>query len=158
MDFDAVAYCWQHRARNIKRPEQLRIPIQRLQIQQLCAAGICHVGYMHSASWSARQIPQEESVDIPEEQLASRRLLPGARNIFKQPAQLQAAEVRAERQSGLRPEAALPALPCEARDIFRDPRVLPNNRIRNRLAGLALPDDGGLSLVGDADPCEIRSA
>src|SRR5882672_11279080 len=85
---------------------------------------------MHSASWSARQIPQEKSVDISEKQLASRRLLPGAGNIFKQPAQLQAAEVRAQWQSGLQPEAVLPALAGEARDIIRNPHVLPNNRIR----------------------------
>src|SRR6267378_1057173 len=102
---------------------------------------------MHSASWSARQIPQEKSVDISEKQLASRRLLPGAGNIFKQPAQLQAAEVRAQWQSGLQPEAILPALAGEARDIVRNPHVLPNNRIRNRLAGLALPQDGGPALL-----------
>src|SRR6267142_2133403 len=102
---------------------------------------------MHSASWSARQIPQEKSVDISEKQLASRRLLPGAGNIFKQPAQLQAAEVRAQWQSGLQPEAILPALAGEARDI-----------VRNRLAGLALPQDGGLPLIGDADRGQIGSA
>src|ERR1700687_6197977 len=106
---------------------------------------------MHSASWSARQIPQEKRVDISEKQLTSRCLPPGAGNIFKQPAQLQAAEVRAQRQSSLRPEAVLPALAGEARDIIRNPHVLPNNRIRKRLAGLALPQDCGLPLIGDAD-------
>ena len=113
---------------------------------------------MHSAPWSARQIPQEEGVDIPEKQVAAGGLPPGAGNIFKKPAQLQAAEVGTQRQSGLRPEAVLPTLAGEARDIFGNPRVLPNNRIRNRLAGLALPKDGGLPLIGDADGGQIRSA
>src|SRR5260370_19493927 len=113
---------------------------------------------MHSASWSARQIPQKKGVDLSEKQLASRRLRPGAGNIFKQPAQLQSAEVRAQRQSSLRPEAILPALVGEARDIFRNPCILPNDRIRNRLAGLALPEDGSFSLIGDADRGQIRSA
>ena len=113
---------------------------------------------MHSALWSARQIPQKERVDIPEKQVAAGGLASRAGNIFKKPAQLQAAEVGAQRQSGLRTEAVLPALAGEARDIFGNPRVLPNNRIRNRLAGLALPKDGGLPLIGDADGGQIRSA
>src|SRR6266700_7908053 len=113
---------------------------------------------MHSGSRATRQIPQKKSVDISEEQLASDCLLPRARNIFKQPAKLQAAEVRTQRQSGLRPEAVLPALAGEARDIFRNPRVLPNNCICKRPAGLALPKDGGLPLIGDAACREIRSA
>src|SRR5205085_12120324 len=103
---------------------------------------------MHSAPWSARQIPQEEGVDIPEKQVAAGGLPPGAGNISKKPAQLQAAEAGANPQSGLRPEAILPILGGEARNIFGTPRVLPNNRIRNPLAGLALPTDRGLPLIG----------
>src|SRR5437763_918489 len=80
IDFAARTNLWQHRARNVKRGEQLRIPIQGFQIQKLGTAGVCHIGYMHSAWRSARQIPQEKGVDIPEKQLAPGGLLPGARN------------------------------------------------------------------------------
>ena len=52
----------------------------------------------------------------------------------------------------------MPALAGKARDIFRNPRVLPNNRIGNRLAGFALPQDRGFPLIGDADRGQIRSA
>src|SRR5207302_9611273 len=95
---------------------------------------------------------------ISKQQLAPCGFLSVARNIFEQPAQLQAAEVRAQRQSSLLPEALLSAFAGEAHDIFRNSRVLPNNRIGNRLAGLALPQDGGLPLIGDADRGQIRSA
>src|ERR1700730_5573955 len=113
---------------------------------------------MNASLRSASQVPKEKGIDISKQQLARCCFLSGARNIFKQPAQLQAAEVRAQWQSGLLPEAVLAALPGEARDIFRNSRVLPNNRIRNRLAGLALPKDGGLPLIGDADRRQIGSA
>src|ERR1700693_4294395 len=113
---------------------------------------------MNASLRSARQVPKEKSIDIFKQQLARCGVLSGARNIFKQPAQLQAAEIRAQRQSGLLPEAILAALPGEARDVFRNSRVLPNHRISNRLAGLALPKDGGLPLIGDADCGQIRSA
>src|SRR5207237_6734088 len=101
---------------------------------------------------------EEKRIDISEQQLARGCLFPRPRNIFKQPSQLQTAEVRAQWQSRLGPEAVLPALAGKARDIFRNPRVLPNNRIGNRLARFALPQDRGFPLIGDADRGQIRSA
>src|SRR6266851_7492879 len=102
---------------------------------------------MDAAQGTPGQVPKEKRIDISEKQLTGSRLFPDARNIFQQPAQLQATEVRAQGQPGLRPEAVLPATAGEARHIFGNPRVLPNNRIRNRLAALALPKDGGLPLI-----------
>ena len=113
---------------------------------------------MHAALRASGQVPEEKRIDISEQQLASGRSFPCAGNILEQPTQLQTAEVRAQRQSSLRTEAALPAFPGEELDIFRNPRVLPNNRIGNRLAGFALPQDGGLPLIRDADRRQIRSA
>src|SRR5260370_21407182 len=106
---------------------------------------------MNASLRSAGQVPKEKGIDISKQQLARCGFLSGARNIFEQPAQLQAAEVGAQRQSGLLPEAGLSAFAGEARDIFSNSRVLPNNRIRNRLSGLALPAQRGLPLIGDAD-------
>jgi hypothetical protein len=35
--------------------------------------------------------------------------------------------------------------------LIRGTAVLPDNRIRQRLAGLFIPDDGGFALIGDTD-------
>src|SRR6267154_4728553 len=85
VDFAARSYFRQHRAWNVKRGENLRIPIQSLQIQKLRAASVRHVGNVHAAFWSARQIPQKKGVNISEEQFAADCFLPYARNTFEQP-------------------------------------------------------------------------
>src|SRR6266852_6275609 len=113
---------------------------------------------MDAAQGAPGQVPKEKRIDISEKQLTGSRLFPEARNVFKQPAQLQAAEVCAQRQPGLRPEAVLPAFTGEARDVFLNPCVLPNDGIRHWFAGLALPEDCGLPLIGNADGGQIRSA
>ena len=55
-------------------------------------------------------------------------------------------------------KTVLSALARETSDVFRNPRILPDNCIRNRFARFALPQDRRLPLIGDADCGQIRSA
>ncbi len=112
---------------------------------------------MHAGLRAAGQVPKEKCINISEKQLARGCHFPSARNILQQPTQFQAAEISAQRQSRLWPEPVLTAVAGETRDIFRYPRVLPNDGIRNRFARFALPEDGSLPLIGDADRGQIRS-
>src|SRR5262249_31728428 len=67
----------------------------------------------------------------------------------------QAAEVCRERKTGFRAESVLAAVFGKFGDMIRDARILPHDGVRYGLASLAIPDDGGLALVGDADGREV---
>ena len=77
--------------------------------------------------------------------------------MIEQPADLQAAEVGAERQPGLRAKAVRPAVAGKLGDVVIYPRVLPDQRVGYWLAGLTVPKHRGLALIGDADGGEIGS-
>ncbi len=111
---------------------------------------------MHAAPRPAGKIPDQKGIDISEQQLAGSGLGARVRDIFQDPPQLQAAEVRAQRQASLRTEAVLPALLGKARYLIDDTRVLPDDGVRNRPSGLALPDHRGLALIRDANCRQIR--
>ena len=59
---------------------------------------------------------------------------------------------------GLGAEAVLAAVRGQLGDGRRDAGVLPDQGVVDRLAGVAIPDDGGLALVGDADGGEVGGA
>ncbi len=65
-----------HRARHVHDPEQLVIPVERVDVEQERAARVRVVGDVHLA---LGQAPDEEAVDGAEEQLAGLRLLLRAR-------------------------------------------------------------------------------
>ena len=59
-------------------------------------------------------------------------------------------------QPGLLLDERPGALGLEALAEVRGAAVLPDDRVVDRLAGLAVPDDGRLALVGDADGGDVR--
>ncbi len=96
-----------------------------------------------------------QEIDGAEERLARSR--PGARawDVFQQPTQFQAGKVGCEREAGL---AAKPVLATVLAKLGHEPvraRVLPDNRVAERLAGGAIPKERRLALIGDADADEI---
>src|ERR1700719_4100733 len=110
---------------------------------------------MFAAVRPAGKIPNQEGVDISEEESAGRGLRAGVRDIFQDPPQLQPAKIGAQRQPGLRTKAVLPALLSKLRYLIPDPRVLPDNCIRNRPSGFPLPHNRGFTLIGDANCRQI---
>ena len=136
----------QHAHGNAQHAAQLRVPLQRVDIEQHGAAGvgiIRHVG--------ASQPPDEPRLHRAEQQLALLRPLSCAGHVVQYPADLGGGEIGVDQQSGggLYPLAESPALQLLAQ--LRRAAALPHDGVVHRLAGSLVPDDGGFPLVGDAD-------
>src|SRR5205807_2576182 len=68
---------------------------------------------------------------------------------------LQPAEISGQRQAGLAAEPVLPAGFLEFGHKAGDPCVLPNQGVRQRLPGLAVPYNSGFPLVGNSYSSKI---
>src|SRR5262249_38046841 len=92
-----------------------------------------------------------EAVDRAEGELAALRALARAGNLVEQPGDLRAREIGIEQESRAFAHERLGAAGLEAcADVGRAP-VLPDDRTMNGPTGRAVPHDGGLALVRDAD-------
>ena len=158
VNFAAGANFRQHRARNFKCGQQLRIPIERLQIEQLRAAGVGYVRDVHSARRPAGKIPHQKRIDISKQKVACGSSFARAGDIGQYPANFQRAEIGAQRQAGLRAKAVLSALGGESRHVLGHARVLPHDGIGDRLAGFAVPHHRRFALIGDADGRQVFGA
>ena len=98
------------------------------------------------------QIPGKPALDRAGGEIAA--LGPCARsgNRVEQPGELRGREVRLDRQPGETAHACLRATGDELRAPVGRARVLPDDRVCNRDARGALPDDDRLALVCDSDP------
>ena len=106
-------------------------------------------------SLPAGEVPQHPAVGGAEQQLAVLRPLAGAVDVVEHPRDLRAGEVGGERQAG---DVAQPVDALVAGQLAHEPAgagVLPDDRVVDRLAGLAVPDHGRLALVGDADRLDV---
>src|SRR6185295_17933312 len=73
----------------------------------------------------------------------------------EQPGKLGAGKVRVEDEPGLLPEERLEAALLQRLARRRGAPVLPDDGVAERLAGAAVPEQGGLALVGDADRGDV---
>jgi len=104
---------------------------------------------------AAGQVPDQEGIDRAERQLAGLGLGPRAVDRIQDPGELGAGEIGVEQQAGLLGDHRLVALGLEAGAQLGGAAVLPDDGAVNRLAGLAVPNDHGLALVGDADGGDV---
>src|SRR5215470_16561629 len=108
-------------------------------------SGSTALGTRKSASSSSSHAPRAISKSSVREACA------GAGNAIEQPGELGRGEVRIEHEPGLRRDAGFVPRRLEARALVRGSPVLPHDRVRDRDAGLAVPEHRRLALVGDAD-------
>jgi len=108
-----------------------------------------------AALGTAGQVPEQKGVNVTEYGIARLGQFPYALHVFENPADFQAAEIRCERQPGLAAETILPACFCQLADVVRDPRVCHTRAFASGLPVFAVPHNGGLALVGDADSGQI---
>jgi hypothetical protein len=104
---------------------------------------------------AAGELPQQIGVDRAEGELAGFRRLARVRHIVEQPGDLGGGEIRIEQQSGAVGYELLVARTGERRAGIVGAAILPDDRIVDRLAGGAVPDDGRLALVGDPDRRDV---
>ena len=104
---------------------------------------------------AAGEIPDQPCVDVAEGELAALGPLARALDVVEDPGHLRAPEVRIEQQPGPLADVRLEALRLELLAERRGPPVLPDDRVVDRLSGLAIPDQRRLALVGDPDRREV---
>ena len=125
-------------------------------VEQQRARGIGGVGRVHLA---AGEPPQQEAVDRAEGEPA-RFAPPRARRRRGRAARRswwRRNRDRAAARSWRRSRGSCPARAQRVADVGGAP-VLPDDGVVDRLAGGAVPDDGGLALIGDADAGDVLGA
>src|SRR5208282_3334435 len=130
---------WQHLDRNAEIFQYVPIPLQRVEVHQLGAAGIGHVGHVDAAIRSTGEMPVQKSVDIAKQQIARFSLCACARNTFENPANLQATKIGSERKPGPGAIAVLSATRGELGHSGSNARILPDNRVVNGLSTFLVP-------------------
>ena len=143
-----VPHLRQNGGRDAEQVEHRRVPRAGVQIQQQGAGRVGGVRRVHGA---ARQAPQQPRIDSAEGQPPGHRRRPRARHLVQQPGQLGGREIRIEPQP--RPCLHQRAMPggLQRRAGRGGAAVLPDDGGMDRAPGRAVPQQGGLALVGDAD-------
>ncbi len=143
---------WQDGMRDADQVAQLDVPGQPVDVEE---EGPTRVGDVGRVDPAAGQAPEQERIDRPRGQLAP--LGPGAeaRRRVEDVGDLRAAEVGVQRQAGPLPEQGLVAGATERRARRCGDPALPDDRVGDRPARGALPDDDRLALVRDADRGDV---
>ncbi len=131
------------------------VPLQGRQRHQESTRRVGDVGHVHPAICAAREIPEHPAVRRSEQQFAALGTLACAAHVLEDPHDLGAGEIGREGQSGDRFEALDPLGAGQPIDDLLGARVLPDDRVVDGLPGRPVPDDGGLTLVGDPDTHDI---
>ena len=144
----------QHAHRNFQLLAQLFIPLQCIDIEH---QGSGCVGVIRCMYFALGQLVDKPCINGTEAELAGLSLLAHARNIVQDPAKLCAGEVRVKYQTGL-----MISVVCDARILgnqfvlhISSSAALPYNCVVNRLSGLSVPYDGGLTLVSNTDCSDV---
>ena len=125
-----------------------------MDIEQQGAAGVAVVGHVASA---ARQSPDEPRIDGTEEDLTP--CGPGSQPVagVEQVLDLGAREVGVDHQAGLAAERFLQAVILQTLADRGADTALPDNGVGDRPAGMTVPENGGLSLIGDTHRGDLGS-
>ena len=138
----------QHATRNIQFLQDVLIPLQGVDVEEHGPGG---VGVVGDVDLAAGELPDQPGFNGTEEQLAPLCPLPGAGNVFQQPMDLGAGEVSVNDQAGLGPEGIGQPLGFQGVAVRTGTAALPHDGMVNGLAGDLIPNNGGLTLVGDTD-------
>jgi hypothetical protein len=144
----AVLDLRQHRSRHIEDRQELVVEASGVNVEQQGARGVGGVGGVDLAAGEA---PDREAVDRAEAQFAACRAFPGAGDRVEHPGRLGAGEIGVEDEPGLGGDPRLVAGALELLAAIGGAAILPDDGTVDRPAGVALPDQRGLALIGDAD-------
>ena len=113
---------------------------------------------MASVAWTRAigEPPEQETVDRAEGELAAPGCGPGAGNGVEEPGDLGGREIGVEQEACRRRHLRFAAGGLQRRTGLRRSTVLPDDRVADRPAGRAIPDEGGLALIGDSERRQSR--
>ena len=127
--------------------KQFRVPLACMDVQQQRARGIAGVG---DVSRAAGEFPDQPTVHRAESQLALFGFLARPGNVVQNPAHFGSGKIGIQQQPGALLNHFQRAIAAQLIAHSRGAAILPHDRVVNRLARLAVPDDAGLALIGDA--------
>ncbi len=145
-------YLRQHRPRNIQHPQQLLIPLQRMDVEEHRPRSVRHIGHM---PLTLRQLPYQPAVHRPKRQLPSLRPFPRSVDMIQNPVDLTAREVSIRQQPSLcLNRIPIPTLTQSIAERRR-PTILPHNRVIDRLTRLPIPNNSSLPLIRNSNRGDI---
>ena len=132
--------------RYVQLLQNLVVPLQIPDVEHEGAGGVGIVGLV---DLSLGQLPHEPGVHVSKEDLSPLRPLPDAGHVLQDPSDLGAGKIGVDDQAGLLAEGVHQPLGFQAVTVLRRAAALPDDGVADGLAGLLVPDDGSLPLVGD---------
>ena len=142
----------QHGARHAQQLQQFIVPLASADIEEKRARCVGRIGGVHLA---AGQAPDKEAVDRTEAQRAGFGLRARAFDGIENPGAFRPGEIGIEQQARARSDQRLLPRALQFRANIGGAAILPDDRLVDRLAGLAIPDERRFALIGDADRDDI---
>src|SRR5262249_16366906 len=135
-------------ARNAEDPEELVVPLERVDVEEEGPAGVGRIGRVDAP---AAQPPQHKGIPGAEGRPARLRAAsqPGLR--LEQVRDLRPGEVGIEDEAGFRAESLLVTVALQTLADRSRHAALPHDRVGDGFARSAIPEDRGLALVRDAE-------
>ncbi len=140
--------------RDAEQGAELVAPVAGGEVEEQGARGVGDVGDVLQA---ARHPRHEVGVDRADGVAPGLDEGPRVRLVLGEPGELRAREVRVEPEAGELGDALLVAGVAQPRADVGRPAVLPDDRAARGAEGLAVPEDDGLALVGDADAPQLAA-
>ena len=139
-------------AGTLKRSHSAASQLSAPDVHQQRARGIGRVGRVQLA---AGEPPEQEAVDRPEREPTRDRCRTRAGDMIEKPGDLGGGKIRIEQEPGARRDHGLVPACAQSGAGVGGAAILPDDGVMNGLAGRAVPDEGGLALIGDAESGDL---
>ena len=97
------------------------------------------------------QFPYQPGLDCSEKKIATLRLLPRSRYVIQDPFDLRSGKISIYHKTGFLAKTLSKTFGFEGITVLGGSATLPDDRMIDRIPGVLVPDNCGLTLVGDAD-------
>ena len=104
---------------------------------------------------SAGEIPNEPGIDGAKGEFSAFGFGLGIGNVVENPLQLCSRKIGVNNEAGLATNRSRQASRSQLIARFRGAAILPDNRIADRFAGGAIPNNGCLALIGDSNGRDV---
>ena len=152
VDLRRAAHLRQHRRRNVQLPQEAFVPAELVDIIEHRARGVRIVGDVDAA---LGQLPDEPGIDRAEQQLAALCFFARAVHIVQQPFDLRPRKIGVEHKSSRFFDIILQPARGQLVTDGRGAAALPDDGVVDGAARRLIPDDGRLTLVRNADGCNV---